>query len=63
MLHIPGFLKFCSPRYLTSGRNNSEEMDDWKATQRDNVILKISNGAPIQDAYPTDPITTEIITS
>ncbi len=24
MLHIPGFLKFCSSRNLTSGRNNSE---------------------------------------
>ncbi len=24
MLHIPGFLKFCSSRTLTSGRNSSE---------------------------------------
>ncbi len=26
-----------------------KEMDNWKATPRDNVILKIPNGAPIQD--------------
>ncbi len=40
-----------------------KEMDNWKAIPRDNVILKISNGVPIQDGWPTDPITTEIITS
>ncbi len=40
-----------------------KEMGNWKATPRDSVILKISNGAPIQDAWPTDPITSEIITS
>ncbi len=28
-------------------------MDDWKATTRDNVLLKIPNGAPIQDGRPT----------
>ncbi len=35
-------------------------MDNWKATPLDNALLKISNGAPIQDGWPTDPITTEI---
>ncbi len=40
-----------------------EEMDDWKATPLDSAILKIFNGAPIPDGWPTDPITTEIITS
>ncbi len=27
-----------------------KEMDNWKAIPRDNVILEISNGAPIQDS-------------
>ncbi len=27
----------------------AKEMDNWKATPQDNVFLKISNGAPIQD--------------
>ncbi len=47
MLHIPGFLKFCSSRNLTSGGATVKEMDIWKATPRDNVLLEISNGAPI----------------
>ncbi len=35
-------------------------MDNWKATPRDNGLLNISNGAPIQDGWPMDSITTEI---
>ncbi len=27
----------------------AKEMDNWKAIPRGNVILKVSNGAPIQD--------------
>ncbi len=50
MLHIPGFPKFCSSRNLTAVK----EMDKWKATPRDNVLLMISNGAPIQDGCPTE---------
>ncbi len=36
MLHIPGFLKFCSSRDRTSGRNYGEKMDNWKANPKDN---------------------------
>ncbi len=63
MLHIPGFLKLCSSRNLTNGRNNGERNDNWKASPRDNVLLKTANSTPIQDGWPADPITTEIITS
>ncbi len=35
MLAIPGFMKFCSTRNLTIGRNNGI----WKANLRDNVFL------------------------
>ncbi len=38
-------------------------MDNWLATARDNALLKICNGAPIQDGWPTDAGTTEIKTS
>ncbi len=54
MLHIPGFLKFCE-------ETTAKEMDNWKTTPRDNVFLKISRGSPIQDGWPTDPITAEMI--
>ncbi len=40
-----------------------KEMDNWKATPRDNARLKISNGAPMQDDCPMDVSTTEIKTS
>ncbi len=55
-----GFPKICSLRNLKSGRNNGEKMDNWKATPRDNALLKSSNGAPIQGGCPTDVNTTEI---
>ncbi len=38
-------------------------MDNWKSTPRDNALLKISFGAPIQDVWPTDARTTESKTS
>ncbi len=38
-------------------------MYNWKTTPRDNVFLKIPKGAPLQDGWPMDPITTETITS
>ncbi len=64
MLHIPGFRKFCSSRNLTSGRNNGERNEQLlETTPRDNALLKISNDAPIQDGWPTDPITTQIVLS
>ncbi len=37
----------------------AKEMDNWKATPQDNVFLNISNGAPLQDDWPTALITTE----
>ncbi len=37
-----------------------KEMHNWKATPRDNALLKISNVAPIQDGCPTDVSTTEM---
>ncbi len=45
MLHITMFLKFCPSRNLTSGRDIGER--NGQATPRDNVLLKISNGAPM----------------
>ncbi len=57
MLQIP---EVCSSRNLTSGRNNGERN---KLLEGYSAILKISNGAPIQDGWLTDPTTTEIITA
>ncbi len=57
MLHIPGFSKFCSSRNLTAVK----EMDNWKATPRDNALLMICNGAPIPDGCPTDASTKELL--
>ncbi len=37
-----------------------EEMDNWKVIPRDNALLNISNGVPIQDGCPTVVKTTEI---
>ncbi len=44
-------------------KKTSKEMDNWKATTRYNLLLKISNDAPIHDGCPTDPITAQIIIS
>ncbi len=63
MLHIRGFWSLALHEILQVEETMVEEMDNLKATPRDNVFLKISNGAPIQDGWPTEPITTEIITS
>ncbi len=52
MLNISGFLKLYA----------SPEMDTWKATPRDSVVLKTSNGAPFQSGCLDDYTTTEIRT-
>ncbi len=44
MLHIVGFHEIVQVE-----ETKTEEIDKWKATPRDNVFLKASNGAPIQD--------------
>ncbi len=44
MLHIAGFHETVQVKETTT-----EDIDKWKATPRDNVLLKASNGAPIQD--------------
>ncbi len=71
MLHIPGLPKFGSsgvsevffPHKLLQVEETAvREMEYWKATPRDNVLLPIFNGAPIQDGLPTDASTTEIKT-
>ncbi len=48
-MHIPGFLKFCTSRNLTLEETAVKEMDNWKATPRDYVLMKTSKDAPIQD--------------
>ncbi len=61
MLHIPGFMKFRNLHEISQVEETTvKEIDNWKASCRDSVLLKISNRAPIQDGWPTDPITTEI---
>ncbi len=48
MLHIPGFLKFFFlHQVLQVEETTVKEMDNWKATPWDNVLLKIFYGAPI----------------
>ncbi len=57
MLHIVGLHEIVQLEETTT-----KEIDKWKATPPDNVLLKASNGAPIQDGLPTDLIRTEMIT-
>ncbi len=44
-MHIPGYLKFFLHEIEHVEETTEKEMDDWKATPRDNMILKIPNGA------------------
>ncbi len=43
-----------------SGDSEVEEVDNWRATQWNNELLEVSNGAPIQDGWSTDSNTTEV---
>ncbi len=44
-----GFCSFVLHEILQVEETTVKEMDNWKAIPRDNEILKINNGAPIQD--------------
>ncbi len=56
------FLNFVLHKIAHVEETKTDEIDYWKATPWDNVFLKIFNGASIQDGWPKDPITTEMIT-
>ncbi len=55
MICIPAFMKFCSSRNLTSGRNNDGRNGKLEG------LPAISYAVPIQNGWPTDPFTTEIM--
>ncbi len=55
-LYIPAFMKLCSSRNLASGRNSDGGNGNLEG------LSAISNAAPIQNGWPTDPFTTEIMT-
>ncbi len=55
-----GFWSFVLPEILQVEDTPVNEMENSKASRRDNVLLKISNSAPIQDGWPTKASTTEI---
>ncbi len=63
MLNIRSFWTFVLYEILQVEETTVKEMDNWMATPTDNVIMKVSNGEPIQVGWPTDPITIEFITS
>ncbi len=63
MLQIRGFRNSALHEILQVEETTVKDMANWKATPRDNVLFKISNGAPIQDGCPIDVSTTKIKTS
>ncbi len=54
-----GFRNSALHEILQGEETTVKEMDNGKATPRDNTLLKISNGAPIQGGCLTDVNTTE----